>query len=205
MLRWIYTRVRWPFWAALGLVCFGGIGTLFDWNKSEWASWVQAIGSIGAILAAAFIATWQIDATRKSAQAERRRKAAVMVEAVTALVRSHLQELESISALVDRHKHYETRRRMERLDPTEVFATIERAAQGIPLHDLPDAEMIRLLVDLQNHIRTNREAIAAVKDLFMKDESDWVAVEVPLGPNVEALRELLRKAEQASDRTARIE
>jgi len=51
MLERFYARASWPVWVILAVAIFASIGTLFDWSKSDWAAWVQAIGSIGAILA----------------------------------------------------------------------------------------------------------------------------------------------------------
>ncbi|WP_092756716.1 hypothetical protein [Rhodoferax sp. OV413] len=40
-------------------------GSLADLNKSEWASWVQAVGSIGAIVGAVFVTRMQIAASQR--------------------------------------------------------------------------------------------------------------------------------------------
>lgn len=45
---------RMPFWLALGAACFFAVGACFDLSKSDWASWVQAVGSIFAIAATAW-------------------------------------------------------------------------------------------------------------------------------------------------------
>jgi hypothetical protein len=44
---------------ALLLALLTSLGSFFELNKSELAAWVQAIGSIGAIIGAAWVATWQ--------------------------------------------------------------------------------------------------------------------------------------------------
>lgn len=44
-------------WSLLGLV---GVETLRSMSRSDWASWVQAVGSIVAILASAFLVRWQV-------------------------------------------------------------------------------------------------------------------------------------------------
>ncbi len=50
-----------------------------DWwpmcmTKAEWSGWMQAIFSVLAILAAAFLTWWQLDVTRKAADLERMSK-----------------------------------------------------------------------------------------------------------------------------------
>lgn len=167
-------------------------------------AWVQAVGSVVAIFASGGIAWWQLRATNASARVAARQKALVMVEAVGTLIRAHLNELESFSALLEYHDYLATRDRMERLDPNALFATTERAAQSIPLHDLPDGETIRLVVELQNHIRTNRSVAARLKAYYGDGESDWVMTSFPLGPNIEAARGLVEKYTLALKRVSRI-
>lgn len=167
-------------------------------------AWVQAVGSVVAIFASGGIAWWQLRATNNSARTAERRKALVMVEAVGTLVRAHSNELESFNALLERHNYLATRDRMERLDPDALFATTERAAQGIPLHDLPDGETIRLVVELQNHIRTNREAATRLKRHYDEGESDWALILSPLGLNIEAARGLVEKYNEALTRISRM-
>lgn len=44
-------------------------GFAADLNKSEWASWVQGVGTIAAVAAAFFVADWQVKQQRKNAAA----------------------------------------------------------------------------------------------------------------------------------------
>jgi hypothetical protein len=56
--------------AAISVILF--LGFKFDLNKSEWASWVQAVGSISAILAAAAIASWQSHTAQQNYERRKR-------------------------------------------------------------------------------------------------------------------------------------
>ncbi|MGH8857686.1 MAG: hypothetical protein ACREXG_06620 [Polaromonas sp.] len=62
--HWIW---NWLFVVAFVAVLIT-IGLLFDLNKSEWAAWVQAVGSIAAIVGAVWAARRQISAQVKIAQ-----------------------------------------------------------------------------------------------------------------------------------------
>ncbi|QRY31214.1 hypothetical protein JVX96_24550 [Variovorax sp. PDNC026] len=185
----------------LTLAIYPGWDKIGAWaSKSDAPAWVQAVGSVVAILASGAIAWWQLIATRNFQRETSRQRAIVMVETIGALSRAHLGELESFSAMVDRHNYLATLDYMERLDARALFLTAEQAAQSIPLHELPDAETVRLLIDLQNAIRTNRDAASKLRDHIMAGEGDWAPILFPLGPNIEGLRLLLDKNSAALKR-----
>lgn len=187
----------------LALAIYPGWDKIGVWaSKSDAPAWVQAVGSVAAILASGAIAWWQLITNRKLQRETSRQRAVVMVEAIGALGRAHLGELESFNAMVDRHNYMATMDYMERLDPRTLFLTAEQAAQSIPLHDLPDAETVRLLIDLQNAIRTNRDSAAKLRDHIMAGEGDWAPILFPFGPNIEGMKLLLEKYTAALKRAA---
>ncbi len=51
--------------AMVGLTIWATAEPGARWTSSEWAAWVQAVGSVAAILAAVLIATWQREADRR--------------------------------------------------------------------------------------------------------------------------------------------
>jgi hypothetical protein len=111
-------------------------------NSSEMASWVQAIGSILAILFAAGIAIWQSRAQHRSAlltlRAEQRHAGLEAAKTLFALsfncskaARYFADQLKSRDAI------YEVARGERHFDFAELVA-LRDAASGIPLHQLPD-------------------------------------------------------------------
>ena len=81
-ISWSLARKQagWIALILLGLTIFIAAGVYFDWGKSDWAAWVQAVGSIAAILAAARIAAWQ--ATSASREYDKRRAEADKAKAL---------------------------------------------------------------------------------------------------------------------------
>lgn len=84
----------WPCWAkvvaVIGLVVF-----IFNWPSSsvEWAAWVQAFGSIGAVVAAIFIMKHQSRAQME----ERLQEKKIFLDTVTALLEGVGKRLEEAS------------------------------------------------------------------------------------------------------------
>lgn len=78
---------RWARWLGLGLASTAAVVTLtmrlgqaFDLSKSDWAAWVQAIGSVVAIVASAGLVFVQHHLERRRANAEQRDKLDALVE-----------------------------------------------------------------------------------------------------------------------------
>ncbi len=134
-------------------------------QPAECAAWVQAWGSVGAILVAVVVAWWQFHATLLVARRARREKAFVMVEAVGALLRLYANEIASVGAALERTPAQGVEVYFSFSDPQLMFATVERSIQTIPLHDLPDADSVNLVVAIQHQIRTARDVVAR----FAKD------------------------------------
>lgn len=86
----------------LFLVIFIFFGFHFDLNKSEWASWVQAVGSIMAIGAAGAIAIYQTNVVRRLEQDKRNAEEVVKLNVVKALLaRSHGLAKDVVNAVND--------------------------------------------------------------------------------------------------------
>jgi len=173
-----------------------------DFKRSDCASWVQAWGSISAIAFAILIAYWQIRHSRALAKAERNKKALVMLEAVRTFVDLYAREIGAIAAMIDSSNSAVQSDFLLRIDPEAQFESTERSARAIPLHDLPDAAAVRLVVELMNHIRTDRNAIANLKLALKSGELAQAPRLYSLKGHVQAARRLLQKADAAIERLA---
>jgi hypothetical protein len=131
-------------------------------TSSEWAAWVQAIGSIAAILGAVGVAIWQ------SRQQHRTSLATLKVERSLARIEAAraLQELstgalrlleQSTEAFPDRQAVYDTAVGRRYFDFGEL-RVIEGAVQAIPLHTLPH-DLVRLTLIVGSCVRQFRENI----------------------------------------------
>lgn len=131
-------------------------------DASAWAGWVQAFGSIAAILASGVIAAWQMNVTKRDAERDRLDRGMALVEAVGTLAHSFLQEMASMAArFQDRESALDLRR--HRSDDS-IFKNIELSVLDIPLQDLPDRETIKLMVNFRNLVFTSRSAVGELLD-----------------------------------------
>jgi type II secretory pathway pseudopilin PulG len=88
IFQWTRMTHRWVRRALLGAACVALVlttGLRAELTKSDWASWVQAVGSIAAVLAAIAVVGWQ------DAAARRQRVAAANVIASAILV--HINQI----------------------------------------------------------------------------------------------------------------
>jgi hypothetical protein len=133
---------------------------LSNLTSSEWASWVQAIGSIVAIIAAAWIAVHQAKLQHKSAL-ELHRTARLTARAEVARTLSALAE-NSAKAMVlvggqlhDREAVRQAAEGLIRCDIGEV-QRFDGYLSAIPLHELPDS-LVTLTIILGFTVRQFRE------------------------------------------------
>jgi hypothetical protein len=148
--------------AVLGLAVFVELGIHFDWNKSEWASWVQAVGSIAAILAACAVAWWQTWLMKSAARDAKRERLVVLFTAIYTLMIVFESDLSSLTDLLRTDEDAEElRQRVKHAGP---FVEVERSAQAIPLHELPDAATVRVVIEFLGVIRLTRQIVGQVLD-----------------------------------------
>jgi len=131
-------------------------------TSSEWAAWVQAIGSIAAIAGAVGIAIWQ---SRKQHQtslaALKAQHSLARLEAARALqelsIAAHRLLEHSTKAFPDRQAVHDTAEGRRFFDFGEL-RVIEGALQAVPLHALPH-DLVRLTMILGSCVRQFRENI----------------------------------------------
>lgn len=85
LLRWTPMLHRWIRRSGLAFVVVWtliSIGQRLELSKSDWAAWVQAVGSVAAIFAAAFAVWWQV---RLQGKAERRFRVQQEIDALSSV------------------------------------------------------------------------------------------------------------------------
>ena len=138
---------------------------LSNLTSSEWASWVQAIGSIAAIIGAIFIAGWQtrrqhLDALRLMAE-EKRQSRLELARTLLVLSRNSLSALnhltdsmkdrEAVHVIGEGGVHYDI----------EQIRRIDTSLAAIPLHDLPSSLVTHTMV-VSATVRQYREKVEQV-------------------------------------------
>lgn len=135
---------------------------LSNLSSSEWASWVQAIGSIAAIFGAAGIAVWQSrqqhNASLALLRAEKQFSRIESAKALLSMSKGALRLLEnSVKAFPDRQAVHDTADGLKHFDFGEL-RVVEGAIQNISLHTLPH-ELIRHTMIVSSIVRQFREKI----------------------------------------------
>ena len=135
---------------------------LSNLTSSEWASWVQAIGSIAAIVGSVLIAVWQANRQHQASldllRAEKRLARVESAKALLSLSTGALRLLEhSARAFPNRESVHDTAEGRKYFDFGEL-RVVEGAIQAISLHTLPH-ELVRLTMIVSSSVRQFRENI----------------------------------------------
>lgn len=165
--------VEWTLWM-LWVLIFGGalwwvlIGSIVLWvgrsggpPETTVADWVQAIGSIGAILGAVWAAWHTASSQRRQSERDARDRALVVTKALSETARRGAMWSEQMFLL---YRHQEVFKQQERFEKyVELLESEWRRAQEIKLIDLPRAEMVEPLLQLI----TNLEICADCGRLYL--------------------------------------
>ena len=152
---------------------------LSNLTSSEWASWVQAVGSIVAILGAASIAVWQSkkqhENSLKILREEKRLARSELAKTLLSLSNAALDLLEnSAKAFPDRDSVYDTAVGRRFFDFGEL-RVVEGAIQAISLHTLPH-ELVRLTMIVSSTVRQFRGNIESALKTHRQMSADDFAM-----------------------------
>ena len=133
---------------------------LSEMTSSEWAAWVQAVGSIAAVFGAAGIAIWQANRQQKNSLAllrtEQRLGRVELAKALLALSQNCLRLLDHLAAqLHDREAFCNIADGRVHVDFNEL-SVAEGAVHDIPLHSLP-YRLVSLTMMVRSSVRQFRE------------------------------------------------
>lgn len=131
-------------------------------TSSEWAAWVQAVGSIAAIIGATWIAIWQSRRqhaiSRSVMREERRLERTEVARALLALSINCSRAIDhGAKQFPDRFAVHEIAEQATHFDLNEL-RIIENAVLGIPLHSLPH-KLVPLAMILSSTVRQFREKV----------------------------------------------
>lgn len=136
--------------ASAAITAFICSGLYFDWNKSEWAAWVQAIGSIAALGVAIFVMSRQnAHSAKLVVQAD---ALAVLRRAETVLIMAESAHWQITNCLNDVDRNIEQRNAVElnaSLASTKiVMSEVKPRLVSIPIHDLGSAQLAEGVIRL---------------------------------------------------------
>ena len=142
-------------------------------TSSEWAAWVQAVGSISAIIGATWIAIWQSRRqhaiSRSVMREERRLERTEVARALLALSINCAHAVDhGAKQFPDRVAVHEIAEQATHFDFNEL-RIIENAVLGIPLYSLPH-KLVPLAMILSSTVRQFREKVESA--LLLHREMD---------------------------------
>ncbi len=155
--------------ASAAATAFVSSGLYFDWGKSDWASWVQAAGSIGAILASGWLANWQFRKTVATQESQRSRDHLVPAVAILTLMRE--LEFEGNRGIAAVREMINNDRKIA-WDDAHFLSGIEESFRAIPLWQLPTPEIVRDLAAIIRFIPTLRDMLRTLHCNFQSQGWD---------------------------------
>lgn len=147
---------------------------LTNLSSSEWAAWIQAVGSIAAIVGATYIAIWQsrrqheislavMRAEHRLARTELARTLlalSVNCSRATEYVVKQFPDRESVHRIAEQEAHFDFNE----------LRIIESAVIGIPLHSLPHT-LVSLTMILSSTVRQLREKVESTLQFHRQMDS----------------------------------
>ena len=135
---------------------------LSNLTSSEWAAWVQAVGSIAAILGSVGVAIWQAGRLHKNSlellRTEKRLGRTELAQALLSLGTNCLRLLEHCAAqFPDRESVHNAAEGRVHFDLNEL-KIVEGAVHAIPLHSLPH-KLVSLTMMVSSTVRQFRENV----------------------------------------------
>ena len=165
-------------------------------SRSECASWVQAWGAIVALAIAGGIAIAQIRAARAHAAEVERNKQQALIEVVATLARLLQLEIESRAAILTADTDEQTRR--SSFAAGAPFADVYDAAKAMPIHELPDVDIVRLAFDLRRLTALAISVLDRLVTLYDTTDGIFPRARQPFSIVIEGLQELAERCKKAS-------
>lgn len=178
-------------------------------TSSEWAAWVQAVGSIIAVISAAGIAIWQSHKQHQSALAlhktEQRHARLEAAKTLLALCRNcaiaaehfskQLGDRESVHKIASGEMHFDF----------EELQALQNGVSGIPLYQLPDvlvSPAMILAANLRQLRQTVEITVKAHRSMDANDFEEFFKTMSELAGSLELTRQDIEKDVQTMKENA---
>ncbi|MFJ4444751.1 hypothetical protein ACIPZ8_22020 [Pseudomonas sp. NPDC089422] len=119
-------------WLVAGTIRLSGL------NATEAAAWIQAVGSIGAIIGACGVANWQIHRGQKQRDEDKSGR----LRAIVAVVENAAQQAAAIEKMVDQNPPDFVFRLGWPIVLSGPLVASLQALNAVPVHELDDSELV---------------------------------------------------------------
>ena len=187
--------------AVIVISAFGATSAGTQPYKTDYmASWLQAIGSIGAIAASVALVRWQMNAERLRQELAEKKRIELRVEVVLRI----LAEAHGWIGLVvaNMKTDDDVRMNVSRVFDEYTIATLQAALDGIPLWDLPSSDFVTPIIQFKQATARVIQSIHAIKSEFARNPIDSVT-DYSEHEAVQAIRTLVPIIDRAFARAKR--
>lgn len=182
---------------ACAALALGSWGTIeFGMKPADIAAWVQAIGSIGAIVFASVHATNQLRSAERLAEYQRAHTRYDKLDSIFAIAQAAREHVDTIAdGLADGPDGALFNGLTEFFDVRLVQVTGHALGQ-IPLHELGSSAMVRGVINLQLAVRSAEHALlaACADEPGQRDPDEFVEAANSMRGKADAAMEMIKRA-----------
>ncbi|MDS0850427.1 hypothetical protein [Burkholderia cenocepacia] len=187
--------------AVIIISAFGATSAGTQPYKTEYmASWLQAIGSISAIVASVVLVRWQMDAERSRQELAEKKRIELRVEVVLRILAEAHGWISLVAANMKTDD--DVRMSVSRVFDEYTIATLQAALDGIPLWDLPSSDFVTPIIQFKQATVRVIQSIHAIKSDFSRNPIDSVT-DYSEHEAVQAIRTLVPTIDRAFARAKR--
>jgi hypothetical protein len=164
------------------------------------ASWMQAIGSIAAIVASVAMVRWQMNAEHERQIHDEQRRVELRVEVVLRILAEAHGWIEHVAA--NTRTDDDVRTNISRVFDEHTIATNQAALDGIPLWDLPSSDFVTPIIQFKHASARVIQSLRVIKEELSQDPADSTT-DYSQHEAVQAIRRQLPTLARAFDRAKR--
>ncbi|MBU9420032.1 hypothetical protein [Burkholderia multivorans] len=164
------------------------------------ASWMQAIGSIVAIVASVAVVLWQMNSERERRARDDRKRAELRVEVVLRILAEAHGWIGVVAA--NTRTDDDVRINVSRVFDRDTIATIQAALDGIPLWDLPSSDFVTPIIQFKHALARVVQSLHVITQELSRNPTDSTT-DYGEHEAVQAIRRQLPTLDRAFDRAKR--
>ncbi|MCA8430073.1 hypothetical protein [Burkholderia seminalis] len=187
--------------AVIIISAFGATSAGTQPYKTDYmASWMQAIGSIAAIVASVALVRWQMNAERSRQELAEQKRIELRVEVVLRILAETHGWIGVIAANMKTDE--DVRVNVWRVIDEHTIATLQTALDGIPLWDLPSSDFVTPIIQFKHSAARVFQSLHVIKAELSQNPIDSTT-DFSQHEDVHAIRSLLPTLGRAFDRAKR--
>lgn len=178
----------------LALLVVATLGAWFLGMKSaDIAAWVQAFGSIGAIVFASLHVSHQMQAAERLAERQRAQSKYDKLSSIFPIAAAAREHVDIVAEALEEAPNGSRFNGLMLYYDARLLDICAQALAVVPLHELESGRMVEGIIDLQLAVRSAQAVLADSESASERDPDDYI----------QAARDMRSKAESAIERIKR--